>query len=147
MEMSWIEARSIPEPNSGCWLWLGAVSAKGYGKALACAQAHRLAYELANGPIPAGLLVCHRCDVRSCVNPAHLFLGTNDENMADMVRKGRQACVEGERNPNRKIDAATARHIRERAATGLSRRELAQAYGITPAMVGRIVRGQNWKGA
>jgi len=77
-----------------CWLWAGALRRKGYGQFGVCAGfvlcAHRMAWLLANlGPIPANLMVCHHCDVPRCVNPAHLFLGTNRENMHDALRKGR----------------------------------------------------------
>lgn len=83
----------IPEPNSGCHLWLGAVRSgygvigSGVGKKVALA--HRVSWGLANGPIPAGLCVLHRCDVPSCVNPDHLFLGTIKDNSLDMVAKRR----------------------------------------------------------
>jgi len=84
--------RCIPEPNSGCWIWLGACNHKGYGhlkhRGLQV-KAHRLAYEFVHGPIAAGLLACHHCDVPSCINPAHVFVGTSKENTADAKRKGR----------------------------------------------------------
>src|SRR3990167_3892348 len=88
----------MPEPNTGCWLWTGATRYDGYGtrpwRGKTSAQAHRIAWEVFRGPIPDGLQVLHRCDVRCCVNPDHLFLGTQLDNMRDMIQKGRKG-----RNP------------------------------------------------
>lgn len=89
-----------PEPTSGCWLWVGGVDADGYGLVTIGSRsdgsrrngkAHRLSYEIANGPIPDGLSVCHSCDQPGCINPRHLWLGTTSENLADRDRKGRGA--------------------------------------------------------
>jgi len=90
--MNNFERNFIPEPNSGCFLWIGTIIPKGYGH-FKCDgktfRAHRYSWELENGKIPDGLHVLHRCDIRSCVNVDHLFLGTNADNMADRGRKGR----------------------------------------------------------
>lgn len=76
-----------PEPMSGCWLWTGNLT-HGYA-ALGKKRIHRLMWEREHGPIPQGLYVCHKCDVPLCVNPSHLFLGTQKDNIQDMIQKGR----------------------------------------------------------
>lgn len=93
------ELSHIPEPNSGCWLWVGSTNIHGYGKILVRKKqlgAHRYSWMLHNGDIPKGLCVLHRCDNPTCVNPDHLFLGTRKENMMDMVNKGRNVPTRGE---------------------------------------------------
>lgn len=88
------DAKVTPGAPDACWLWSPAYP-QNYGTIRRSApergtvRAHRLAYERANGPIPKGLLVCHRCDVPGCVNPAHLFLGTHGDNQRDRIAKGR----------------------------------------------------------
>lgn len=81
----------MPEPNSGCWLWLGSTDKLGYGKVSVQGHflAHRLAYAETHGDIPEGLLVLHKCDVPSCVNPDHLYIGDDQDNMNDMAARGR----------------------------------------------------------
>lgn len=83
---------SVPEPNTGCVLWLGAVNTKGYGLMSVddvMRMVHRLAYEVDNGPIPPRTLVCHKCDQPSCIRADHLFSGTHKDNAQDKVAKGR----------------------------------------------------------
>lgn len=89
------EAKVSPVPHAGCWLWTGAETGTGYGAFWAHGErrAHRVSYRLYKGPIPNGMVVCHRCDTPLCVNPEHLFLGTQRDNMLDASRKGRLPCV------------------------------------------------------
>jgi hypothetical protein len=109
-------------------------------------KAHRVSYFLAHGQINDDLLVLHRCDVRSCVNPNHLFQGTAKENSQDAVRKGRNAKVFGERNGNRKLTEKQVSEIRrlcrERA---LSQKTIAERYGVCETTVYYIDCGARWK--
>ena len=131
--------RTKTDPETGCMVWTGATFWNGYGR-IGAKRAHRVAYEAAKGPIPAGMLVCHRCDNRLCINPGHLFIGTTDDNMADMVAKGRSAS--GERHGRAKITAKAAAEIR---ASSLSCRDAARRYGLSKSMVSYIRQGVNWK--
>lgn len=112
---------------------------------------HRIAWLLENGQIPHdgsahGICVCHRCDVRACCNPAHLFLGTNAENLQDMGAKGRAFAAHGEVNGSAKLTAAQVREIRSLyAAGGLFYRDLAAEFDVSEALIGQIIRRVIWK--
>ena len=111
---------------------------------------------MANGPIPDGMLVCHRCDVRHCVNPAHLFLGTAADNNADMVAKGRHVVPRSDYNPRviarsmgvswgSKLTAESVRAMRAmRAETGCTYAKIGEAFGVSKAHASRVVQGQRW---
>lgn len=104
--------------------------------------AHRAAYELLVGPIPDGMRVLHRCDNPPCVNPEHLWVGTDADNVADMVRKGRNRSVRGEAAPRAKLNDAAVRAIRatpERAVT------LARRYGVAESTISAVRHRVNWK--
>lgn len=132
----------IREGASGCWLWTGAINDAGYGILLSGGRqvrAHRVAYELFVGPIPNALVVCHRCDIRACVNPDHLFIGTRDDNNKDMRKKGR--AEHSDKHHAAKLTAEQVRLIRD----GRGRQsEIAAKYGITQSVVSRIRSGKAW---
>lgn len=134
-----------PVPMSGCWLWMGYTDKKmGYGMFWLDGTmhlSHRIAYALFKGPIVDDLHVLHRCDVPCCVNPAHLWLGTNAQNVKDKVAKGRGASMKGERHPGAKLDEVTVRFIRESLE---SSRSLAKKIGIDRTTVGYIRKGKLW---
>lgn len=144
------ESKYIPEPNSGCWLWTASTMRGGYGSLYGdgkTTKAHRVSYELYNGIIPDGLLVCHKCDVPSCVNPDHLFLGTPAENSADMVRKnrGNSPSFQGEKHPLAKLTEKQVDEIRIQLAKGVGGRVLKNKYNVSDTIVSRIKNGITYK--
>lgn len=131
-----------------CWIWRGAKFNHGYGKVVRGGKfrlAHRVAYELERGPIPDGLFACHRCDVRICVNPEHMFLGTPQDNMTDMVKKGRSGRLPGQLNGRAKLTPEQVAEIRRRHRHGLGS-ALAREYGVAPTQLREIVHGESWRG-
>lgn len=145
-----LDRLSIPEPNSGCHLFLGYVNEDGYGRFFyegKRALSHRASYQMHCGEIPGDLQVLHHCDNPCCVNPVHLFLGTVNDNMKDMVRKGRQSKLCGEDAGNARLTANQVVEIRREASSGKRHRDIASAYGVSRSMVSAIVRGEHWKSA
>lgn len=134
LEMKFWDRVSRTVDAEECWLWFAGRTASGYGILAHHGRslyAHRLAYEIHNGPIPRHLHVLHRCDNPPCVNPAHLFLGDHRANMNDMVRKGRNC---------HKLTHADADVIRELKANGIATKDVAELFGVSTKMVGYIVR-------
>lgn len=134
-------------PEAGCWIWTGSVTRDGYGQFAIASRpvsAHRYAYRIAFGSIPNGLCVCHRCDVRACVNPAHLFVGTNMENMQDKMVKGRHVSSCGERHGSAKLTAEQVLAIRSDPRL---LREIAADYGVVETTISHIKTGRTWSNA
>ena len=133
-----------------CWLWTAFRDPAGYGRlkvGSASRLAHRVSFVISNGEIPHGLGVCHRCDVRCCVRPAHLFTGTHAENIADRCAKGRtsrQGAPVGARNGNAAIDDRIVREIRQLAAEGMRHREISEMFGVHRMTVRRVVFRECW---
>lgn len=127
-----------------CWLWTRSLNSRGYGIVYIAGKhvrAHRAMWELAHGPIPQGLHVLHHCDTPSCVNPAHLFLGTHQDNMIDKVAKGRHNMPHGERNHRSKLTEAFVKEIR--ASTERSE-VLAQRFSVTRQAIHWVRIRKNW---
>lgn len=139
---------------TGCWLWTDAPNSTGYGRLLvngAVIGAHRISYELHNGPIPAGLCVCHRCDTPPCVNPAHLFLGTAKDNSDDKYAKGRNRVgipnpPRGEAQGSARLTAEIVSELRLACHAGrdLDRSALAECLGVSQGTLSRAIAGRTW---
>ncbi len=149
------------DKSGECWIWTGAKFPFGYGNVRMNGEryAHRVAWTMARGPIPADLYVLHVCDVPACVNPDHLWLGTKAENNADRKSKGRngravgglngrythpETTARGERNGFSKLSEADVREIRARRAAGEKLREIAELFGVAKQTVHSIVHGRLW---
>jgi hypothetical protein len=131
-----------------CWHWLASRNNKGYGSFWLdgkLAKAHRVAWELEYGAIPIGQCVCHVCDCSSCVNPNHLWLGTNADNIKDRDQKGRRAPPQGTKNGRAKVTSSDVLQIRELYANGAyTYRELGVRFGLSREGIGHIVRRERW---
>lgn len=136
------------DKSGECWIWTGLTTREGYGLAYLHGRhyrAHRVADELTNGPIPDGVVICHRCDNPACVHPEHLFRGTQADNLDDMRAKGRDRYAYGEDASNVKLTGQQVDAIREMRSSGKLHREIAEAFGVSTATVGRILAGRSWQ--
>lgn len=149
---------SIDYVTGRCWLWSGQIDSRsGYGrvrpttvhdrKIFATLTAHRVAWELENGPIPANVLVLHRCDNRACVRPSHLFLGDDKINSDDMKKKGRERKAHGEEQHLAKLTEKAVRQIRKERTIDppTSLQTLANRYGVSRVAVSFAATGKTWK--
>lgn len=135
-----------PTAATGCWEWTASKDKCGYGRLLVDRKArlaHRLSYEFFREKISPGFHVCHRCDNPGCVNPEHLFLGTDADNCADRDAKGRRPPPKGTVNGRARL---TEKDITEiRAANGIRQVDLAKQYGVAQTQISRIRRGEHWR--
>lgn len=164
------ESRFWPKvkKSEGCWEWQACLSTSGYGyfffRGRNCV-AHRCIWEMRNGPIPAGLQICHACDNRKCVRPDHLWLGTQQDNITDMFNKGREnrppenrarglrnghttkpECTpRGEKHGRAKLTLRTLDEIFRRYKIGDSAAKLGEEFGVTRSTIFRALRGETWK--
>ena len=131
-----------------CWGWAGATTDWGYGvlrldaPSRRMALAHRVSWELHNGPVPDGLWILHRCDNPPCANPAHLYPGSHDANMRD-AKSRRRMQFGGERH-NARLSAAKVHEIRVACAAGLSQAVLATRFGVSQPTISDVVTGRTW---
>ena len=144
-------------PFSGCWVFMGATNGFGYGivgtggRGAPNDRAHRITYRHFCGEIPNGMFVCHRCDVPSCCNPDHLFLGNNQDNVRDMISKGRNSPpprnphVVGSVHPGSKLTEDQVVHIREAYSRGVKQKDLAQQYGVAHQTISKVVNNRRFK--
>lgn len=137
--------------TDNCWIWTGGKYYNGYGQFFQNPNkivAHRFSYILHYGEISKDLMVCHKCDNRECVNPHHLFLGTQSDNIKDMVNKGRQVKTSrvGEINGNSKINEKTVKEIRRLyRETDMGARLIGLKFGLSETQTFRVIKGESWK--
>ena len=145
MRVQDLHKRIAQEPNTGCWIWTGGTS-RGYGlirvKGGKALRAHRVLWELHHGPIPDGLSVLHKCDTPLCVNPQHLFLGTQADNLADASMKGRIA--RGQRAHFTKLTDEQVAEIRRCLSEGTPIKEIGRRFQIDPHTVRSLRDGLSW---
>ncbi len=134
------ESTYTKDERSGCWIWNSYKNPSGYGQTSYNKLAHRISYEIHRGPIPKGMLVWHSCDIPSCVNPDHLFVGSTQDNMDDKVSKGRQ--VKGEHTSKAKLTEKQVKAIRRSKLTAAA---LGMKYGVTDVAICYVRLRKTWK--
>lgn len=139
-----LQRKSMPEPNTGCWIWIGAVNKKGYGSININGKmdkTHRVSYRLFKGSFNKKLFVCHSCDVPSCINPDHLFLGTAKDNAVDRVNKNRSNSCRGDSHGRSSLCEDDVLFIRE---SGMRPRDLMRIFDVDRSTIWRVLRSKNW---
>jgi hypothetical protein len=138
--------------KDACWIWTRYADTNGYGALKVWGKkvtAHRYSYELAYGQVPEGMEVCHRCNERLCVNPGHLYAGTRQQNVADMIAAGNSGLrppppKQGSDHPSAVLTEAEVIDIYQRAWSGGSQIQIAQEYGVSKHTISDIKHGKSW---
>lgn len=140
---------NIKIDSNNCWIWqLSCYSGTGYGQLHIRPNkilVHRLSYELFNGSIKEGLCVLHKCDVRSCCNPEHLFLGTKGDNIRDCVKKKRHRVLVGSQRSDSKLSEKDIYYIRQQYSQGFTHKQIAAKVGVCYQHISAILRGRKWR--
>lgn len=145
-ERFWSKVERSDDPDA-CWEWQAGLGSEGYGQfkiGTIPRLAHRVSFELASGAVPHGLSVLHSCDNRRCVRPDHLRAGTQKDNIADMISRGRRASTRGENGGAAKLTESDVLSIRARHAGGESQSLLAREFGVKPCTVSLVISRKNW---
>ncbi len=147
-ERFWAKVQKGP----GCWVWTASKNNKGYGNFWVegkCYKSHRLAYEIKHGAIPNSMCVCHHCDTPSCVNPVHLFVGTQKDNVIDCMNKGRNtkgkkigSCNVGSSHPRAKL---TEEQVKDILTDTRLHKEIAKEYDVDKSIISKIKSKSIWK--
>jgi len=135
------------DEQTGCWDWLKFKDRNKYGhiKVLGKSElVHRVAYQTLVGDIPSGMFVCHRCDNPSCLNPEHLFIGTNQDNIDDKVAKNRQSKIGQQKGSKHSLAKLTEKDIVDIRISTLSQNKLALLYGMTQSSISQIQNKITW---
>jgi len=145
-----IETRllSWTDKTDSCWLWRGYRDRNGYGQLTINKQtrkSHRVSWEIFRGPIPADKCVLHKCDVGSCINPDHLYLGTKADNTRDALERNRLRPPVGERNWRCKLTEKRVTEIRKLRASGMMLKHLEKKFGISNGQISQIANHKAWK--
>lgn len=143
------DGKSIDYVEGKCWKWLGDIRQNGYGRFWLgdkSVPAHRYSYEIHVGQVLAGVLVLHKCDNPECTNPDHLFLGTQQDNINDKVKKGRLQNQNGENNPGAKLTEKDVIEIRRLYSTGnYLQREIAAMFNMPLSSINQVIKMKRWK--
>lgn len=140
--------RAILSDEDSCWIWLGPPDRYGYGRIQVdgkTERAHRMSYRVHVGEIPPGMNICHTCDTPACINPHHLFPGTQADNIADKIAKGRGRSLKGDECRNAILSERDVQDVFAEKARGDRVESIAAARGVSTSTVYKILQGHSWK--